>query len=865
MKLRLQFLIITFLISSFILHGQSQYSEKILNQSINPELSASGFHRFIFGSEWRHVWSTPIQERIIVCDSSFVIQNFPSTIIRIHDLTKTRTYLLNGKDGRSYSFTPFNQDSCSSLPSELSELLPRAIVDDQMGTLNPFAPIIASEIQRVLGLPFREIQLAVLPKNAYFLTEEKDLVGILEGTWNLHAQPDSISSQLFETSSMLESIEANLQNRVDEIEYLKCRLIDILIGDWDRSADQWLWMKIETPSGIVWKPVPSFHHQAFVRLNGLLPTVADLAIPQLEDCNEKISSVENLTLTARTLDRRILVSYTKQTWDSLAAWIQTRLTDSVITKVVSHHLLPLTQDDKNSIKRILQSRRSRLLKAAEEFYKLSSAYVEIHLSNSADRVDIRRIGRHIASITLSDRLDSLQKPLYQRLFHTDYTKEIRILLLGGNDMAIIEGEENSSIKIIIDGGEGVNELIDKSKSRSLFASMGLFTASETIFYDYNPGSRLKASSTSTIVRDRLYQSPKKKNPQVNSFQRDWGSEWSVSPWLDINPDDGLFIGGGPLYTQYAYRMDPFAHQLGIRAGLATRTGRYRLDATGEFRDWFRGMRVIIQLHASQLDLVGFYGLGNETSYSQSLYDSDFYKVNQQQLFVRTALDFPIGSFISVSIGGMLKLIDNDPKSNTLLNQLSLPYYEKTLTFLSASGKIQYDTRDNINVPRDGEYIGVECIYNPALIDLKANFLRLRLNTRAYVSLDRLSSIILALRCKAENIWGEHPFFESAFLGGNESLRGFERQRFAGDASVLGGIELRGRLVQIPFIVPLWLGASGFIENGRVFLSSENSQRWHNVIGAGIWFSFIKPDYVVNFSLARSEDKFAFYATMGFMF
>jgi hypothetical protein len=60
------------------------------------------------------------------------------------------------------------------------------------------------------------------------------------------------------------------------------------------------------------------HRQAFVRLNGLLPTIADLAFPQLEHCGENISSVENTTLTGRILDRRLLVSYPKQTWDSLA-------------------------------------------------------------------------------------------------------------------------------------------------------------------------------------------------------------------------------------------------------------------------------------------------------------------------------------------------------------------------------------------------------------------------------------------------------------------------------------------------------------------------------------------------------------------
>ena len=124
---------------------------------------------------------------------------------------------------------------------------------------------------------------------------------------------------------------------------------------------------------------------------------------------------------------------------------------------------------------------------------------------------------------------------------------------------------------------------------------------------------------------------------------------------------------------------------------------------------------------------------------------------------------------------------------------------------------------------------------------------------------------IAVRAAGEKIWGNHPFFESAFLGGNESLRGFERQRFAGDASLLGGVEVRTRVTQIPFLVPLWVGISGFVETGRVFIDGEESDRWHNAIGGGMWFSIIKPEYLVSFSLARSKDEVAFYTTLGFMF
>jgi len=305
--------------------------------------------------------------------------------------------------------------------------------------------------------------------------------------------------------------------------------------------------------------------------------------------------------------------------------------------------------------------------------------------------------------------------------------------------------------------------------------------------------------------------------------------------------------------------------MSVRAGLATRTNRYRLDAAGEFRDWFRGVRIFLQFHASQLDLSNFFGLGNETQYKQSLNETGFYDIDQRQIYFHAALDFPLASHIIVTGSNTLKLIDNNPQQGTLLDTLKLPFYNRSLAFLKMSTQVQMDTRDSKKLPTQGIYSIIEISYFPNFLDNGHSFYKLQGELRTYFTLEDIPFMTIAFRATGEKLWGEHPFFESAFLGGNESLRGFDRQRFSGDASVLGGAEVRTQIARIPFIVPLWLGISAFAETGRVFLTGEHSNRWHNVIGGGLWFSIIKPEYIANFSLAHSEDKIAFYATMGFMF
>ena len=252
-------------------------------------------------------------------------------------------------------------------------------------------------------------------------------------------------------------------------------------------------------------------------------------------------------------------------------------------------------------------------------------------------------------------------------------------------------------------------------------------------------------------------------------------------------------------------------------------------------------------------------------YSQSLDRAGFYKVDQRQIYFHAALDFTINTNTRAEIGSTVKLIDNNPKPGTLLDTLQLSYYNKSLTFLNLSARIQADTRDAEKLPTRGFTLKAEASYLPKMFDNTDTFYKLKCEARTYFTPVDMQVVTIALRAAGEKIWGNHPFFESAFLGGNESLRGFERQRFAGDASLLGGVELRARVTQIPFLVPLWAGISGFAETGRVFIDSEQSNRWHNAIGGGMWFSIIKLEYLVSFNLARSEDEVAFYTTLGFMF
>src|SRR5690349_20185225 len=108
------------------------------------------------------------------------------------------------------------------------------------------------------------------------------------------------------------------------------------------------------------------------------------------------------------------------------------------------------------------------------------------------------------------------------------------------------------------------------------------------------------------------------------------------------------------------------------------------------------------------------------------------------------------------------------------------------------------------------------------------------------------NVSLALRLRGEKIFGDYPFFESAFLGGSKYLRGFSSERFAGDGSLLATAEARLKLFKMNFLVPEWVGIFTFAESGRVFVKGEKSDAWHTGYGGGLFMFILNRDITFKF-------------------
>jgi hypothetical protein len=128
----------------------------------------------------------------------------------------------------------------------------------------------------------------------------------------------------------------------------------------------------------------------------------------------------------------------------------------------------------------------------------------------------------------------------------------------------------------------------------------------------------------------------------------------------------------------------------------------------------------------------------------------------------------------------------------------------------------------------------------------------------------LTKPVLALRAGGEKLFGDFPYFDAAFIGGSRSFRTEHRQRFAGDASLFGTTELRVPLASFPLILPLNVGAIGFVDVARVYVDGESPGGWHQGTGAGFWISVVRPELGITVMRTNNPERRVL-TSLGFAF
>lgn len=804
-----------------------------------PQYRAGAVHRFLFGSGYRNLWTTSIPVEVLD------LERFSGglTARKKGGGKETKTLTLAGRDGRKWKFRSIDKDPTEALPEALQGTYVDTLAQDQISASLPANVLVVGRLAEAAGIPHVDHRVVVLPDSPR-LGEFRGfarMLGTLEE--DVSIKPPVTPGfegydRLIDTDELEGVLDSDLRERVDARAYLKARLFDMLIGDYDRHGDQWDWAR-SVRTGL-WEPVPKDRDLAFVKFDGLMLDLARTRVPHLVDFEGSYPNIVGLTWQSRFLDRRYLAELEWPVWNEVTSELQGRLTDEVIDEAVARLPSQYYRVDGASLAATLKLRRQRLPDAAHRFYKLLAREAEVHGTDQAEALRIER--EREGAVTIA--LEGAGRTLFQRRYDPSETREVRVFLNGGDDRVRSDGRGSSRIKVRVVGGDG-NDLLDDS------------AGGETRFYD-SGGQNEVLRGPGTRASSRPYTPPvdERGNPE-----RDWGAETFFWPWIRVAEDYGFTLGAGLQRRQYGFRKHPYAARHSLRAEYATalHAGAVSYDYRSLRTDY--RTRFLVTAKVSALALIRFYGFGNETS---SFQDLAFFEVDQTQYSL--APSYRLGfAAVDVLVGPVVKYVDTRLPPTTLVGLLQ-PYGTNG-GFGQVGGRlgIVFDRRNRETVPSKGVIVSGEGSFYPAAWSVAESFGEVHGLTSAYFTMPLPLEPILALRVGGAKTWGRYPLHEAATIGGGDTVRGLRRERYTGDAALHGGSELRLRLLHTGGSLPIDGGIMGLADAGRVFVQGESSNRWHTGVGGGLWFSFVEPQNTVSFAVARSEDRVQFLLQAGFIF
>ncbi len=833
-----------------LLSGSADAQDSV-NVVLGERYGAGGLQRAILGDHYRDAWTSEVRLPVLDLDA-YAGGLMPE---RMGGGQQTISLVFLGGNGRRYSFRLIDKDPTPALPEELRRSVARDLIQDQISSSHPLGVIVVDALEDAAGVLHSESEAFVMPDDpalGEFRAQFANQPGMLAERPGDEETSDAIFGgfeNIDGSSRIFRRVAESQTQRVDSRAYLNSRLLDLLIGDWDRHRGQWTWARPADSDS--WLPIAEDRDQAFSRLDGLLPSVAHRYARQLVGFEEDYPDIYGLHHQARELDRQFLAELSRSDWNEAVTELQAKMTNQIIDDAV--HRLPdaMYAEDGAFISRSLKIRRDKLQEAADELYGFLAIDVEIHLTDLAEHVEI-------TSMT-DGRVEVRAKPaddpgdaFFNRVFDPSETNEIRIFMGDSNDVALVGGVGQLGILVRVVGEGGDDEVrYDTNVGR-------------VHYYDSEGNNQVTGSAPSDNIRRSAYEPPPRVEDDFNTPPH--SGSWTVPRGgVAYSSEFGLVTTLGATRYGYGFRKDPYASRIRYE-GSASTSARFAGNVNVDLYRENSNQHVSLDISGSQFGLSNFYGFGND---SLPFVLADSADVLASTLSVEPRFGIALGDDADFGISLIGQYTSSSSDTNPFLPAGVTPeplYGAGNFLQAGALMDFQLDTRDVPGAPTKGFTAAVRGSISPALLDVDSTYATLEAVGTTYLSATSAPfEPTLALRAGAKRVWGQVPFFDAAFIGGGSSLRGFDRQRFAGDTAFNGTAELRLFLTRLGFLTLGDFGVLGFADAGRVYIDGLSPGGWHTAFGGGIWVGILGRANGISAVIANSEEGNRLHVTIGMPF
>ncbi len=807
----------------------SIYSDKMTNKSL--------VHNFLFGKHYRQYYSTLIDATAVSLDSLYG----GLSPIRAGGGHQSKSLRLEDKNGKEYVMRALKKSVSRFLQSvafkdqfvenQFENTYAENFLYDFYTTSHPYTPLAVGNLADKIDVFHSNPKLFYIPKQKA-LGQFNDNFG--DELYFVEERPSDTqkglpsfgkSEAIIGTEELLENLQKDEKYAVDEQAYIKARLFDMLIGDWDRHFDQWRWAEYHIDDKIIYKPIPRDRDQAFSKYEGTLLSLL-MNVPALRHMQSFKNNIKNVKWFNRepySLDLALLKNAEEKDWIAQAKYIQENLSDTNIETAFNN--LPKEVQDATitSIIVKLKSRKAQLEDYARQYNNVLQKTAVIVGTNKKDRFDIKPLSKNEVEISVFRIKKEGEELVYNKKFNLHSTKNIWIYGLDDEDDFNLQSEQKSAIRIKLIGGQNHdNYTITNGKNIRIID----FKTKKNSF-------DIAANTKKTLTDDYETNYYNYQKPKYNAF--------SGLPSIGFNPDDGVKLG---LLTNYAinhFKQNPYTIKHTFKANYYFATDGfelgYHLDVPKLIGKWNFGFD---SQFTSPNFAINYFGFGNNTINEDEINGMNYNRVHISMLKFAPKIERKgrLGSIVSFQLAYENFDVENTAGRFIAIPNIVNPNVFKNQPFAGVTAQYSYENYDIPSLPTMGMGFMIAANWKTNLTNSKQNFPTLESKINFNHKIDHRGKVVLATLLKAKAILNNNfEFYQAAALGGDYDLRGFRNQRFLGNQSFFQSSDLRISIGKIKkSILPMSYGFFGGYDYGRVWLDGENSNKWHQSVGGGLWLN-----------------------------
>lgn len=275
--------------------------------------------------------------------------------------------------GQVWSVRSVNKDQSAVLPSFLRTSILRPMFRDQACSMNPFGSVVVARLAPALGIHCDTPSFYFFPYDSRLGKYNDRMAGrlvTLIRRWEDKPKGADSSTKILNTQEML-SVSRSQNIPIDTILYLRTRLFDMLISDWDRHAGNWKWMQKTEGGKTMILPLAIDRDMAFYQFgDGVINKISRLFVNMFQSFTPELKSVEGLMEQSDSLDAALLKGVPKAEFTHQANIIQKQLNDEMIAIAFRAYPAEVYAKVGKEHEFIFKQRLKQLPSASDTFHKL---------------------------------------------------------------------------------------------------------------------------------------------------------------------------------------------------------------------------------------------------------------------------------------------------------------------------------------------------------------------------------------------------------------------------------------------------------------------------------------------------------------